>query len=62
MENGGAIIKTVKSFAIKLIDNSKKFISKKCFAGKKLVTIKKQLVTIVIVIVIIVVIVIQMFN
>ena len=59
MENGDVIIKTVKSFAIKLIDNSKKFISKKCFAGKKETTVKKQLV---IIVVIIVVIVIQMFN
>ena len=40
MENGSVIIGTVKKFAIKLIDNSKKLISKKCFAGKKLVTVQ----------------------
>ena len=35
MENGSAIIGTAKKFAIKLIDNSKKLISKKMLCWKK---------------------------
>ena len=35
MENGSVIIGTVKKFAIKLIDNSKKLISKKMLCWKK---------------------------
>ena len=35
MENGSVIIGTVKKFAIKLIDNSKKLINKKMLCWKK---------------------------
>ena len=35
MENGSAIIKTVKSFVIKLIDNSKISLAKKMLCWKK---------------------------